>query len=144
MEYEKAKQMAADLRKVAGFVEERFTMLPDMDVEITAYVGFGWNNSGDDDIPATIADAVLAGLAEGATVRKDYGSSYFRAYRGFGDVEYKVVCERDAVCTRRVVVTETVTKQVPPAGDWTEQEVEQDIVEWDCHPLLAASKEVTA
>ena len=144
MEYEKAKQMAADLRKVAGFVEERFTMLPDMDVEITSYVGFGWNNSGDDDIPATIADAVLAGLAEGATVRKDYGSSYFRAYLGRGDVEYKGVCERDAGCTRRVVGTETVTKQVPPEGDWTEQEVEQDIVEWDCHPLLAASKEVTA
>ena len=144
MEYEKAKQMAADLRKVAGFVEERFTMLPDMDVEITSYVGFGWNNSSDNDVPATIADAVLAGLAEGATVRKDYGSSYFRAYLGRGDVEYKGVCERDAGCTRRVVGTETVTKQVPPEGDWTEQEVEQDIVEWDCHPLLAASKEVTA
>ena len=144
MEYEKAKQMAADLRRVAGFVEERFTMLPDMDVEITSYVGFGWNNSGDDDIPATIADAVLAGLAEGATVRKDYGSSYFRAYLGFGDIEYKVVCQRDEVCTRRVVGTEMVTKQVPPEGEWTEQEVEQDIVEWDCHPLLAASKEVTA
>ena len=119
-------------------------MLPDMDVEITSYVGFGWNNSGDDDIPATIADAVLAGLAEGATVRKDYGSSYFRAYLGFGDVEYKVVCQRDEVCTRRVVGTEMVTKQVPPEGEWTEEEVEQDIVEWDCHPLLAASREVTA
>ena len=69
MEYEKAKQMAADLRKVAGFVEEQFTRVPDMDVEITSYVGFGWNNSSDNDVPATIADAVLAGLAEGATVR---------------------------------------------------------------------------
>ena len=143
MEYEKAKQMAADLRKVAGFVEERFTMLPDMDVEITSYVGFGWDESAEN-IPAIIAETVLAGLAEGATVRKDYGSSYFRVYLGFGDVEYKVVCERDQVCTRRVVGTETVTKSVPPEGDWTEQEVEQDIVEWDCHPLLAASKEVTA
>ena len=140
MKYEKAIGMAEDLRKVAGFIEEQYSRVPDMDVEITSYVGFGWGESAED-IPAIIADTVLAGLAEGASVRKDYGSSYFRAYLGFGELEYRVICERDAVCTRRVIGTQMVTKSVPPEGVWTEKEVEEDVVEWDCHPLLAAAKE---
>jgi hypothetical protein len=140
MKYEKAIGMAEDLRKVAGFIEEQYSRVPDIDVEITSYVGFGWDKSAED-IPAIIADTVLAGLAEGASVRKDYGSSYFRAYLGFGGLEYRVTCERDAVCTRRVIGTQMVTKSVPPEGVWTEKEVEEDVVEWDCHPLLAAAKE---
>ena len=143
MKYEKAMQMAADLHRVAEFIGMHFTQLPDIDVEVTSYVGFGWAASKVDDVPATVADAVLAGLSEGAAVRKEYGGSYFRAYVEFGDLEYKVVCERDAVCTRRVIGTQMVTKQVPPEGQWTEREVEEDIVEWDCHPLLAANREVT-
>ncbi len=140
MKYEKAIGMAEDLRKVAGFIEEQFSRVPDMDVEITSYVGFGWDESAED-VPAIVAETVLAGLAEGASVRKDYGSSYFRAFLGFGELEYRVICERDAVCTRRVIGTQMVTKTVPPEGEWTEKEVEEDVVEWDCHPLLAAAKE---
>ena len=140
MKYEKAIGMAEDLRKVAGFIEEQFSQIPDMDVAITSYVGFGWDESAEN-IPAIIADTVLAGLAEGASVRKDYGSSYFRAYLGFGELEYRVICERDAVCTRRVIGTQMVTKSMPPEGEWTEKEVQEDVVEWDCHPLLAAAKE---
>ena len=140
MKYEKAIEMVEDLRKVADFIEKQFSQVPDIDVEITSYVGFGWDESAED-IPAIIADTVLAGLAEGASVRKDYGSSYFRAYLGFGELEYRVTCERDAVCTRRVIGTQMVTKSMPPEGEWTEKEVEEDVVEWDCHPLLAAAKE---
>jgi len=29
-----------------------------------------------------------------------------------------------------------VTKQIAPEGKWTEETVEEDIVEWDCNPLL--------
>ena len=140
MKYEKAIEMVEDLRKVADFIEKQYSQVPDIDVEITSYVGFGWDESAED-IPAIIADTVLAGLAEGASVRKDYGSSYFRAFLGFGELEYRVICERDAVCTRRVIGTQMVTKTVPPEGEWTEKEVEEDVVEWDCHPLLAAAKE---
>ena len=140
MKYEKAIEMVEDLRKVADFIEKQYSQVPDIDVEITSYVGFGWDESAED-IPAIIADTVLAGLAEGASVRKDYGSSYFRAYLGFGELEYRVTCERDAVCTRRVIGTQMVTKSMPPEGEWTEKEVEEDVVEWDCHPLLAAAKE---
>ena len=140
MKYEKAIEMVEDLRKVADFIEKQYSQVPDIDGEITSYVGFGWDESAED-IPAIIADTVLAGLAEGASVRKDYGSSYFRAYLGFGELEYRVTCERDAVCTRRVIGTQMVTKSMPPEGEWTEKEVEEDVVEWDCHPLLAAAKE---
>ncbi|MBT97017.1 MAG: hypothetical protein CL902_00105 [Dehalococcoidia bacterium] len=140
MKYEKAIEMAEDLRKVADFIEKQYSQVPDIDVEITSYVGFGWDKSAEN-IPAIIADTVLAGLAEGASVRKDYGSSYFRAFLGFGELEYRVICERDAVCTRRVIGTQMVTKSMTPEGEWTEKEVQEDVVEWDCHPLLAAAKE---
>ena len=42
------------------------------------------------------------------------------------------------MCVKRIVGTKTVKKQVP-IGGYEEQEVEEDVVEWDCHPLLAAT-----
>ena len=52
-------------------------------------------------------------------------------------VRYKIVCNREEVCEKHVVGTEKVTKKVAPPGEWTEEEVEQDIIEWKCNPLLA-------
>lgn len=43
---------------------------------------------------------------------------------------------RREVCTRRVVGTEDVPEQVTPAHT-------REIVEWDCHPLLAAVPEAS-
>ena len=63
MKYEKAIEMAEDLRKVAGFIEKQYSQVPDIDVEITSYVGFGWDKSAED-IPAIVAETVLAGFSD--------------------------------------------------------------------------------
>lgn len=47
----------------------------------------------------------------------------------------EIIADREAVCVRKVVGTETVTKQIPVTFE--EQTVEQDIVEWDCGSLMA-------
>jgi hypothetical protein len=33
-------------------------------------------------------------------------------------------------------------KMVAPEGDWTETEVEEEIVEWECHSLLKDGSDV--
>lgn len=44
---------------------------------------------------------------------------------------------RDTVCTSRIVGTREVTKTIPTA---TEQvTVTENIIEWDCHPILTAT-----
>ena len=141
MKADRADQLVGDLRKFATFLEEWWSYLPDdLDVGITSHL-WGWDV---EDVPDAMIEAVRAGLKGGAEIRKDYQHSYFRVYLTFGELEYKIVCDRDQVCTKKVVGTETVTKKVPPDGEWTEEEVEQDVVEWECHPLLAPAKEVTA
>lgn len=74
---------------------------------------------------------------------KRYFGSLFELSRTFADESYERVkvafnSSRDKVCTKRVVGTKMVT--VPAVEAAPEREVEQEIVEWDCIPLLAASK----
>lgn len=47
---------------------------------------------------------------------------------------YRITTKRDAVCVRRVVGTEVVTK---PAVSLPERTETVEIVEWDCEPILA-------
>lgn len=66
--------------------------------------------------------------ADGRTlfVQRDFGAG----------VELQHQAVRDEVCTARVVGTETVTVPDPEAPL---VEVERDIIEWDCGPLLAGA-----
>jgi hypothetical protein len=52
-----------------------------------------------------------------------------------GGIRFKIITQRAAVCTRRVVGTETVT--VPAVEAAPERTVEREVVEWDCDPILA-------
>ena len=56
----------------------------------------------------------------------------FRCSRGLLTMTVQV--QREAVCRRRVTGTETVTIPAKPAEP--ECTVEQEIVEWDCEPIL--------
>ena len=136
MKDSKTFQLASDLRNFADFIEEHGLILPDITVDCRSYL---WNYTmpEEGDVPASIALAMRAGMKSADTVKKEYSDDYFRLFVHFGKLIYKVVCNREEVCTKRVVGTETVTKQVPPKGEWTEETVTQDIVEWDCNPLLA-------
>jgi hypothetical protein len=137
MEDKKTFQLVEDLRDFADFVEEHGPDLPNVTVELRSWIwGYDLHN-GEDDIPKAVALAMRAGMKNANDVTKEYSDDYFRLYLKFGKLEYKVVCNRDAVCVKNVIGTEMVTKRVPPEGDWTEETVEEDIVEWKCNPLLA-------
>lgn len=90
--------------------------------------------------PAEIARAVADG-APISTITKSAGSGVAEGImfidRDFGHgVSVRYLADRDQVCTRRVVGTETVEVPDPDAPLVT---IEQEIVEWDCAPILAAS-----
>lgn len=134
MKYDDATKMAKDLRAFATFLEERGEDLPD-NVKVAPYSWvWGWS---DVDVPKTMASAARAGLGRADEVKKDYGSSTMNLDLVFGDLVFTIHCERDKVCVKRVVGTKTVKKQVA-VGGYEDKDVEEDIIEWDCHPLLAS------
>lgn len=60
-------------------------------------------------------------------------------------LKFIISVPRDQVCTKRVVGTKVVEKPDPEfikqaRKDAPIVEVEEEVVEWDCHPLLAPSE----
>ena len=139
MDYNKRTELASNLREFADFLDNYGHDIPDVNVDVSSRV-WSWTSAGD--VPTAIALALRAGMKGADEVTKKYSDDFFRLYLSFGDLEYRVSCDRDEVCERTVVGTETVMESVPPEGEWTEKEVEKDVVEWVCNPLLAAAKDV--
>ena len=135
MEREKVSQLVEDLQDFTDFVERHGSELPNINVELRSWI-WGYEVA-DQGVPEGVALALRAGIKSANEVTKEYSDDYFRMYLKFGKLEYKVVCNREEVCEKNVVGTKTVTKRMPPEGDWTEQQVEEEIVEWVCNPLLA-------
>ena len=133
MDIDKAGELAYELRQFADFLETHAEELPRVHVDIASHV---WGYSGEN-VPESVALAMRAGLKDADTVEKEYSDTYFRMYLSFGALKYKIVCNRDQVCERKVIGTEMVTERVAPEGEWTMQTVEKDVVEWVCNPLLA-------
>jgi len=135
----KAFHLAENLRTFADFIDEHAADLPaDIQMDCYTYL-WDWALEDDSTVPVAMSRAMRAGLKSSAVVKKEYSDNYFRLYMDFGirqPVQFKIICNRDEVCEKRVVGTEKVIKQIAPAGKWTEEEVEQDIVEWECNPLL--------
>jgi hypothetical protein len=67
----------------------------------------------------------------------DAGSPYLRLVRSFNGVRLCFVFDRAAVCERRVVGQRTIP--ATPARD-AQPEREEDIIEWNCHSILASSE----
>ena len=89
---------------------------------------------------ARCARILLAGAPVGS-IRKDVSDYSQSIVRSFGPVSLIVYASRDAVCEKRVIGTEKV--QVPdPAAPTVE--VEREIVEWVCAPILPDEREVAA
>jgi hypothetical protein len=85
--------------------------------------------------PEEMAAAVRV-LKDGAplgTIRKEQTDYDIRVSRMFGAVQLAVTSLRDTVCERKVVGTKQVETFDPDAPKIM---VEQDIVEWNCTPLL--------
>jgi hypothetical protein len=65
-------------------------------------------------------------------VTKQYVGGSFSLSADVGDgIIFHVACEREAVCTKRVVGKHHIEAHLVPAHD-------EEQVEWDCHPLLAS------
>ena len=143
MEQSKANRLANNMRKFALFIQDNADELPDdIKVDVATHL-WSWDVSDDTEIPATIGRAMRAAMHDDADVKKDYTDNYFRCYMTWGiedpKIIWKIVSSREDVCTKNVVGTHKVIRQVPPEGDWTQKEVEEEIVEWECHSLLASA-----
>lgn len=128
--------VAAGHRRAADLIETN----PEIALPSVGHDGglFWWLYDYDcpDGVPAMVA---LIRRAVGGTWQK----SESRGIVGepelvFSREGYTVTVKRDAVCTRRVVGTETITE--PAVEAQAERTVEREIVEWDCSPILAEAE----
>lgn len=136
----RASELAGDLHSLADLIYLHGDDLPDrMNFTIQSFL-YSWR--GKEQVPEVLASTMRAGLRVGAEVGKVYDDDRFRLNVKMpnGTITYQVSAERDQVCTKRVTGTEMVEKEVPPEGEWVKKMVEQEVVEWDCHPLLAVTK----
>ena len=118
-------------RAFASFLE-RYNGLPKVSVpEFCAY----WYWSADD-VKEHMQDLAQAGAAHGMKVEQDYSSSFYRLYLRNEGFHFKAVCQREDICTRTEVGTETVTEERLPTGvQYETVEVERPVYEWTCDPL---------
>lgn len=80
--------------------------------------------------------------ASGAEITKDYTTNYAMVAAKFGPVNVVLQADREQVCERVVVGTREVTEEVPDpealaAVPTTTVTRVEDVVEWQCRPLLA-------
>jgi len=138
--------VAEQLRTLADFI----------DSNNIADLGFIAHNvmislCGSDDPRTALATFIRAGLRAGLNVTKELDSSqYGGAKVCFGPrVSIEAFANREQVCERVVVGTDTVVKQVPdPVAlqDVPLVEVVEEVerVEWVCRPLLAVEQQPVA
>lgn len=67
--------------------------------------------------------------------KKTVNDIFLSLARKFGGVELQACWYRNEVCTARVVGTRTVIKDVVLTSE--KREVEEDVIEWECEPLLS-------
>jgi hypothetical protein len=133
-----APTLAAQLRAAADFLDQAGDLgTLSGNVEI-AFQPNLWSR--DDDGRA----AELARIARAMSpCEKEYSASLLQIRHHVGpDVMVEVFTSRSDACERRVVGTRTVERQVvvQPAVTRTET-VEEEVVEWDCKPLLLTPDE---
>ena len=125
-------EFVAGLRAIADWYEQHLEI--DTPLNPTIMV----SSFSSDETPELVAQVARAL----GTFKKTYSSDLFKLTKDFGGASLDFLFYRNAVCTKRVVKTETVTEMVPdPAAPKIEVTREREIVEWDCPPLLA--REVT-
>ena len=130
-EAEKRQAAIAAHRHVANLMETHAD-LPMPFVSTTGMVWwtlYAWDCPGG--VPATVA---LIRRTIGGKWDKREQNNYGSDQMVFSRPGYEIKVEREAVCVRRVVGTETVTK---PAVSLPERIETREIVEWDCSPVLA-------
>jgi hypothetical protein len=125
------------LRALADWLESTPEALPDEPCWDGIHLNV-WPDGTDDEKKQKII-----ALAQAGSIDKHYGGNYMDLRKDFGGgVKYEMSIKRDLVCTKRVVGTKTVEKRDPELVEQVPMiEVEEDVVEWDCHPLLAPTED---
>ena len=125
--------VVAGFRRAADLLEKN----PDIAVPVVTSKGdlfwSLWTFECPDGVPAMVA-----------AIRRAVGGKWDkREAMGISEPEmiferegYSITVKREAVCTRRVVDTETIT--LPAVEAQPERTIEREVVEWDCSPVLAA------
>jgi hypothetical protein len=131
----RASAFATGLRAYADFIEAHPTFPMRYGDDLLNYV---WAGSADDF--AAAARLLAPVRKEGAAT-----SSYMTIARDFGGgVVARVAFVKAGTCERVLVGKRTVKRSVPvvPASaEMKEIEVEEDVYEWRCPPILAANGE---
>lgn len=73
------------------------------------------------------------------SVRKRFGNGWAEIETTIGHISFSYTISREKVCTRRVVSVERVEEELIPSRLVPAHD--REIVEWDCHPLLAGEDE---
>jgi len=84
-------------------------------------------------VPAMVAKIRRA--VRGKWTKRETNPYYGEPEMIFERKGYSITVKREAVCTRRVVGTETVT--LPAVKALPERTEVREVVEWDCEPVLA-------
>lgn len=92
-----------------------------------------------------LGEDTVSKLLEWARLARRHGFSTGKDFYGsYADIDFKmddayphfgITVHREAVCTPRVVGTRETTK---PDPDAPRIKVTENVIEWDCNPLLAA------
>lgn len=118
----KREEYCAGLEALAQFLRTRPELtLPSQ----TSFVEYTWHKE------TLIAFAKRLGHAD-----KEYNEYYAIVCKNFGPIKYGMQIARENVCERRVVGKKTVPFREAYLVQ-AEPEHEEDVVEWDCKPLLA-------
>lgn len=125
------QELIDGLRAAADFLDQHpdIPVADDITVDVSSVIPYG-----DWDQEARVAQVARAM----SPCTKDYSPSLLYLRRQFGPVTVEAFTGRSSVCERRVVGTRVVEREVvvTPAVTTTET-VEEEIVEWECKPLLA-------
>lgn len=138
---ELATQRAAAFRALADLIETNPQLASDL--YLAQILAMPLHNPEVTDQRARLAEWATAALQHGAKFTKEVAGDRFTGVVDFGAFSIQVLADRDQVCERVVVGTETVTKTVPDPAALAavpEVEVTEEVekVEWVCKPLLAS------
>lgn len=161
MKQNQANYIANQLEVLAEVFATQAENLPD---EVNINFGNSWYNTSwqSDEVPEQVDAVIKAFKGTGATIQKVWNDNSLLVYIAFpkdqetkerfisqiekhdfplgcNDVIYwKLWADREIVCTKRVVGTETVEIEKIISQETETVSEEREIVEWDCHPLLGA------
>lgn len=134
-ESQQRSEYTAGLRALADLLDAN----PNIELPMTgqSYDPLQWVLTHDEsqaETLATIARALPGQLS------KSGNDEFFRLKGQIRGFYVKILADRDEVCTRRVVGTREVVETVPDPSvevPLVERKRTEEIVEWDCGPILA-------